>query len=72
MKYFWELLFPTENAPALPKMIIILILLIYNVYIPVSQQTYSCYCCSIVFLDHTTLLCMTCPTYLIGYILPNT
>ena len=31
-------------------------------YTPVSQQTYSCYCCSSVILDHTTMLCMTRPT----------
>ena len=32
--------------------------LLLNIYTPVCQQTYSCYCYSIVILDHTTLLGM--------------
>ena len=46
------------------------IFIIKYIYTPVSQQTYSCYCCSSVILDHTLLLGMTCPTLpLTGYIL---
>ena len=51
----------------------IFIYLLQNIYTPVSQQTYSCYCYSCIILDHTTLLSMTHPTLpLIGYILPAT
>ena len=36
----------------------------------VSNQTYNCYLCSAIILDHTTLHCMTRPTLpLISYIM---